>query len=47
MPRKSPAYYLAQLQAIYHRLLVLDEMMKTSQAPADLALDTFIAEVSY
>jgi DNA polymerase-3 subunit delta len=38
-------FNLAQLKEIYHRLLLLDESMKTSQAPADLALDTFIAEM--
>ncbi len=35
-----------QLKDIYRRLLLLDEAMKTSQSPADLALDTFIAEIS-
>ncbi len=38
-------FNMDQLIAIYHRLLLLDEAMKTSQAPADLALDTFIAEL--
>jgi DNA polymerase-3 subunit delta len=39
-------FNMAQLKDIYHRLLLLDETMKTGQAPADLALDTFIAEIS-
>lgn len=39
-------FNMAQLEDIYHRLLLLDETMKTSQAPADLALDTFIAELA-
>jgi len=38
-------FNIAQLEAIYHRLLLLDETLKTSQAPAELALDTFIAEL--
>lgn len=39
-------FSMAQLEAIYHRLLLLDETMKTSQMPSDLALDTFIAELA-
>jgi DNA polymerase III subunit delta len=38
-------FNMTQLEAIYHRLLLLDETLKTSQAPAELALDTFIAEM--
>ncbi len=38
-------FTLGQLKDIYHRLLLLDETLKTSQAPAELALDTFIAEI--
>ncbi len=38
-------FTLSQLKTIYHRLLLLDETMKTSQSPADLAMDTFIAEM--
>jgi len=37
---------MSQLVEIYHRLLAIDEAMKTSQAPPDLALDTFIAELA-
>jgi DNA polymerase-3 subunit delta len=39
-------FNLAQLEDLYHRLLLLDETMKTGQAPADLALDTFVAELA-
>lgn len=39
-------FSMAQLEAIYHRLLLLDETMKTGQMPSDLALDTFIAELA-
>ncbi len=38
-------FNITQLKDIYRRLLLLDETMKTSQAPADLALDAFIAEL--
>ncbi len=34
---------ISQLEAIYHRLLLLDEEAKTGQASYDLAFDTFIA----
>lgn len=37
-------FNMAQLEDIYHRLLLVDEAMKTSQMPQDLALDTFVAE---
>lgn len=40
-------FSMAQLEDLYHRLLILDETMKTGQAPADLALDTFVAELGY
>lgn len=39
-------FTMAQLEAIYHRLLEMDEAMKTSQMPSDLVLDTFIAELA-
>jgi DNA polymerase-3 subunit delta len=38
-------FNMPQLKSIYHRLLLLDEATKTGQSPADLALDTFIAEI--
>jgi DNA polymerase-3 subunit delta len=34
---------LAQLERLYHRLLDLDEAIKTGGMPADLVLDTFVA----
>ena len=37
---------LAGLEDIYHRLLGIDMAMKTSQMPADVAFDTFIAELA-
>jgi DNA polymerase-3 subunit delta len=36
-------FTMPQLEDIYHRLLLLDEALKTSQMPSDLALDTFVA----
>jgi len=39
-------FTMAQLEEIYHRLLLLDEAMKTGQSPSDLALDTFVAELA-
>jgi DNA polymerase III delta subunit len=39
-------FTMPQLEDLYHRLLLLDENMKTGLAPADLALDTFIAELN-
>jgi DNA polymerase-3 subunit delta len=36
-------FTLPVLEAVYHRLLEIDEAMKTSQMNADLALDTFVA----
>lgn len=39
-------FSMAQLEAIFHRLLLIDEAIKTSTMPADLALDTFIAEMA-
>ena len=40
-------FSMAQLEDIYHRLLSIDEAIKTSQMPPDLALDTFVAEQSH
>jgi DNA polymerase-3 subunit delta len=36
-------FTLDQLELLYHRLLDLDEAIKTGQMPADLVLDTFVA----
>jgi DNA polymerase-3 subunit delta len=37
---------MPRLEAIYRRLLVVDEMVKTGQMPIELALETFIAETA-
>jgi DNA polymerase-3 subunit delta len=37
----------AELDAIHHRLLELDEAMKTSQIPDDLALELLVAEIAH
>ncbi len=39
-------FSLSVLEAIYHKLLEIDEGAKTSQAPLDLALDTLIVELA-
>ena len=36
----------SELDAIYHRLLELDEAIKTSQIPDDLALELLVAEIA-
>lgn len=36
-------YSLTDLEGIYHRLLEIDKMMKTSQIDPDIALQTFVA----
>lgn len=36
-----------ELDAIHHRLLELDEQMKTSQVPSDLALELLVAEIAH
>ena len=43
LTNQARRFSMAQLETIYHRLLALDEEMKTGQMPADLALDTFVA----
>lgn len=43
---QAPRFSLSRLEAIYHRLLELDEAMKTSQITPELAMDTFVAEMS-
>ncbi len=39
-------FSLSVLEAIYHKLLEIDEGAKTSQVPLDLALDTLIVELA-
>ena len=43
---QAHAFTLVGLEGIYHRLLEIDVAMKTSQMPADVAFDTFIAELA-
>jgi DNA polymerase III subunit delta len=38
-------FSMPQLERIYHRLIEMDEAMKTSQMPADLVLETFAVEM--
>jgi len=44
--RQAHNFSSASLEAIYHRLLEIDEGAKTSQVPLDLALDTLIVELA-
>jgi DNA polymerase-3 subunit delta len=39
-------FSLAGLEAIYHRLLDIDEAVKTGQAPDDLALESLVAALT-
>jgi DNA polymerase-3 subunit delta len=43
---QAKRFSLSGLESIYHRLLEIDEGAKTSQVPLDLALDTFIVEIT-
>jgi DNA polymerase-3 subunit delta len=43
---QARAFGMQDLEAIYHRLLQMDEDAKTSQVPLDLALDIFIAQTA-
>ena len=40
---QASRFTMSALEAIYHRLLEVDESMKTSQMPGDLALETLVA----
>lgn len=44
--KQARAFPIEMLEAIYHRLLAMDEAAKTGVMPLDMALDTFIVEVS-
>ncbi len=39
-------YSLTDLEGLYHRLLEIDKMIKTSQMDPDIALQTFVAELA-
>jgi DNA polymerase-3 subunit delta len=43
--KQAGHFPLSALEAIYHKLLEIDEAAKTSQVPLDLALDTLIVEL--
>jgi DNA polymerase-3 subunit delta len=43
---QAKRFSIESLEAIYHRLLLIDERVKTSQIPLDLALDTLIMELA-
>ncbi len=42
---QAQRFDMRELEGIYHRLLEIDEAVKTSQMPGDLALDLLVAEV--
>jgi DNA polymerase-3 subunit delta len=44
--KQAPRFSMDHLGTIYHRLLELDEAMKTSQMTPDLAIETFIVELA-
>jgi len=43
---QADRFSMGLLEDIYHRLLTIDEMVKTGQIALDLALDTFIVELA-
>jgi DNA polymerase-3 subunit delta len=43
---QAKRFSMPVLEAIYHKLLEIDEGVKTSQVPLDVALDTFIIELA-
>lgn len=43
---QSRRFSLEALERIYHRLLVLDEQIKTGEMEADLAMETFVASLN-
>jgi DNA polymerase-3 subunit delta len=44
--KQARAFSMEALEAIYHRLLAMDEAAKTGVMPLDLALDTLIVELT-
>lgn len=46
MTRQARRFSMEDLVTIFHRLVEIDEAAKTSQIPLEVALDTFIAELS-
>ncbi len=45
MMRQAPSFSIAELEAIYHRLLELDVAVKTGEMQEPLALSLFVAEM--
>ena len=43
---QSERFTMSDLEVIYHRLLTVDEQIKTSQMDADIALDVFVTELA-
>jgi DNA polymerase-3 subunit delta len=44
--KQARHYHLADLEAIYHRLLELDEAIKTGQTPGELALEILVVRLT-
>jgi len=44
--RQAQRFSMAQLLAIYERLLAIDEDIKTGEMPGDVAFELFIAELT-
>ncbi|HEX5839814.1 MAG TPA: DNA polymerase III subunit delta [Anaerolineales bacterium] len=45
--QQASRFSIESLEAIYHRLLTIDERVKTSQVTLDLALDTLVVELTH
>ena len=43
---QASRFSIDALESIYHRLLSIDEQVKTSQVTLDLALDTLVVELA-
>jgi len=44
--QQAQRFSIESLEAIYHRLLNIDEEVKTSQITLDLAMDTLVVELT-
>jgi DNA polymerase-3 subunit delta len=45
--QQASRFSIETLEAIYHRLLTIDERVKTSQVTLDLAMDTLVVELTH
>ncbi|HSK67536.1 MAG TPA: DNA polymerase III subunit delta [Anaerolineales bacterium] len=45
--QQAARFSIETLEAIYHRLLTIDERVKTSQVTLDLAMDTLVVELTH